>query len=71
MPRCPMWSDMRALDEIPRTRWDNARREWQRKRDTYARTRITVVAPTRWIADLADRSILGAEAVHVVRWQVA
>ncbi len=63
---CPMWGELKGLDEIPRTPWDNSRREWRRKRDAYARTPLTVVAPSRWLAGLAERSILAADAVHVV-----
>lgn len=61
---CPMWRDRKQLDEIPRTPRDNSRREWRRKRRTYDRMPITVVAPTRWLADMAERSILGPESVH-------
>jgi glycosyltransferase involved in cell wall biosynthesis len=63
---CPMWRENEPLDEIPRTPWDNSRGEWRRKRRTYARTALTVVAPTRWLADMAERSILRPESVHHV-----
>lgn len=63
---CPMWRDRRPLDEIPRTPRDNSRREWRRKRRTWERTPLTVVTPTRWLADMAERSILRPEAVHHV-----
>lgn len=63
---CPMWGEQKPLDEIPRTPWDNSRGEWRRKRRTWAHTPLTVVAPTRWLADMAARSILAPEAVHHV-----
>lgn len=64
--QCPMWRELKALDEIPRTPWDNSRGEWRRKRSVYARTPLVAVAPTRWMGDLARRSILVPEAVHIV-----
>lgn len=61
---CPMWREKKPLDEIPRTPYDNSRGEWRRKRRTYERTPVTAVAPTRWLADMAERSILRPDAVH-------
>jgi glycosyltransferase involved in cell wall biosynthesis len=63
---CPMWRENKGLDEIPRTFRDNSRSEWRRKRSVYRRTPISVVAPTRWLADMAQRSILAPDAVHHV-----
>jgi glycosyltransferase involved in cell wall biosynthesis len=61
---CPMWRENKALDEIPRTARDNSRREWRRKRRTWSTTPVAVVAPTRWLADMAERSILKPDEVH-------
>lgn len=58
---CPMWTAAgRRLDEVPRTPWDCSAGEWRRKRDTWRRVVPTVVAPSRWLAQLADQSILTA-----------
>ena len=66
---CPMWHEWRERDEIPRTPWDNSRAEWRRKRRTYERSRFAVVAPSRWLADLAERSIVarsnGSSVHHI------
>ncbi len=39
---------------------DLSRRIWKRKRDTYADLNLTVVAPSRWLADVARQSSLFA-----------
>jgi glycosyltransferase involved in cell wall biosynthesis len=48
----------RSLDEIPQPPWDNSGAEWRRKHTLYARTPIAVVAPSRWLLELAKQSVL-------------
>ena len=56
---CPLREgDARALVDIPQPWMDTTARAWRAKRDTYSRTPMTVVAPSRWLAGLARESIL-------------
>jgi glycosyltransferase involved in cell wall biosynthesis len=44
--------------------WDNTAIERWLKDRTYARSKLTVIAPSRWLAGLARESILGRFPVH-------
>jgi len=56
---CPLLSDYPAL------RWDTTAMLWKLKKWVYARSRLDIVAPSKWIADLARRSpLLGNFPVH-------
>lgn len=46
------------LDVYPRLRRDTTALLWRRKRSLYARSRLTVVAPSRWLEGLARSSPL-------------
>jgi glycosyltransferase involved in cell wall biosynthesis len=55
------------LDEYPRLPRDTTAALWRWKRAVYRRSRLTVVAPSRWLASLARESpLLGRFPVHVV-----
>jgi glycosyltransferase involved in cell wall biosynthesis len=56
--RCPY------LDVPPAVDRDATRWEWRLKRWAYARSRLTLVAPSAWLAGLARQSILGHLPVH-------
>lgn len=57
---CPLFSESRKpYDDIPQPPWDNSGPGWRRKRRLYGRTPVAVVAPSRWLVDLARESILG------------
>jgi glycosyltransferase involved in cell wall biosynthesis len=56
--RCPY------LDVSPAVDRDATRWEWRLKRWAYQRSRLTVVAPSAWLAGLARQSILGRFPVH-------
>jgi Glycosyltransferase len=56
---CPLLSDYPAL------RWDTTAMLWKLKKWVYARSHLDIVAPSKWIADLARRSpLLGNFPVH-------
>jgi glycosyltransferase involved in cell wall biosynthesis len=58
---CPMFlPGMKRLDAIPQPLWDNSAPEWVRKRATYAKTPLAIVAPSRWLLDLASQSMLAS-----------
>jgi glycosyltransferase involved in cell wall biosynthesis len=65
---CPLFEDeLRPLDEIPQPLIDTTRWAWRTKRKTYRQVPLTVAAPSRWLADLAEDSILcssPASSVH-------
>jgi glycosyltransferase involved in cell wall biosynthesis len=46
------------LDVYPRLHRDGTARNWRRKRGIYARSRVRVVAPSKWLLDRACDSIL-------------
>ena len=46
------------LKTYPALRRDTTRQLWERKRRLYGRSRLRIVAPSRWILDLAERSPL-------------
>jgi glycosyltransferase involved in cell wall biosynthesis len=50
--RCP------HLAEYPRLSWDTSALLWRMKRRVYAESRMTIVAPSRWLEGLARRSPL-------------
>jgi glycosyltransferase involved in cell wall biosynthesis len=55
------------LHEYPALRRDTTRTLWRIKRRAYARSRITVVAPSRWLARLAGESpLLGRFPVRMI-----
>lgn len=57
--RCP------HLHTYPALRVDGTAENWRRKRELYARTRVQVVAPSRWLAERVERSILAPAAIGV------
>jgi len=59
------------LDEYVRLERDTTALLWKWKRFVYARSRLTIVTPSRWLAGLAKRSpLLGRFPVHVVPYGV-
>lgn len=66
---CPQWSPPAAIRsgegvELPR---DTTSRLWRRKLEAYGDGRVTIVAPSRWMASLAARSpVVRASAVHII-----
>jgi glycosyltransferase involved in cell wall biosynthesis len=56
---CPLFDPRnRGLDEIPQPPWDNTGAEWRRKHALYGATPLAVVAPSRWLLELAKQSVL-------------
>jgi glycosyltransferase involved in cell wall biosynthesis len=59
--------DCPHLDSYPAVRRDATRLNWRLKQLVYSGCRITVTAPSRWLAELARRSpLLGRFDVHVI-----
>jgi glycosyltransferase involved in cell wall biosynthesis len=55
------------LGEYPRLERDTTALLWRWKRFLYAHSSLTIVAPSRWLAGLAERSpLLGSFAAHAV-----
>lgn len=50
--KCP------SLSTFPAVRRDATNRNWKRKRDIYARSRVYLTAPSKWLLDKAKRSML-------------
>jgi glycosyltransferase involved in cell wall biosynthesis len=57
---CPLLrGDGRRLVEPRPTLLDRTSQQWQKKRDLYQASRLHIVTPSLWLADLVQRSILG------------
>jgi len=55
------------LDEYPRLARDTTALLWKLKRSSYARSSLSIVAPSRWLRGLAEASpLLGGFPVHLV-----
>jgi glycosyltransferase involved in cell wall biosynthesis len=50
----------------PAVQWDNTAIELWLKKRVYAKSRLTIVTPSRWLSDLARQSILGRFPVHTI-----
>ncbi len=50
----------------PPVRIDTTAMQWRIKRSVYRRSRLTVVTPSEWLADIARRSILSRFDVHAI-----
>lgn len=53
-------------EAFPAVKRDATSIEWRVKDATWARSRLVVVSPSRWLADLAEKSILGRFEVRVI-----
>jgi glycosyltransferase involved in cell wall biosynthesis len=53
------------LDIYPAVAVDDTAANWRRKQEIFARTRLHVAAPSRWLAQRAEQSMLAAAAVAV------
>jgi glycosyltransferase involved in cell wall biosynthesis len=51
-------------DSYPAIQHDNTRLEWRLKNWVYDRAELTIVAPSRWLAEQAKQSILQQFAIH-------
>ncbi|KAM3094367.1 glycosyltransferase family 4 protein [Phormidesmis sp. 146-35] len=49
---------------------DNTHLEWRLKQWSYHNANLTVVAPSRWLADLARRSLLGKFPIHHIPYGI-
>ena len=52
-----------ALGTYPAVKRDATALNWQRKRDIYARSRVYLTAPSKWLLDKARRSMLAPAAL--------
>jgi glycosyltransferase involved in cell wall biosynthesis len=50
--------DCPDLDREPALRRDGTAKNWQRKRQVYAASRLAVATPSRWLMELVDQSML-------------
>ncbi len=65
---CERWRSGCGRCPYPRTdppiRRDATAWEWRLKQRVYERSRLTVICPSRWLAGLAEQSMLGVHPVH-------
>lgn len=54
------------LDTYPACRRDRTRDNWLRKKDIFARSRLYVTAPSRWLLNLAQNSMLKADEYRLI-----
>lgn len=52
------------LDTYPPTQRDTTSLEWKLKRWSYKRSSLTIVTPSRWLANITRQSILGKFDIH-------
>lgn len=57
-------------EELPSIRRDATQWEWQLKHWIYQRSQLTVVAPSRWLADLARHSMMNRFQVHHIPYGI-
>jgi glycosyltransferase involved in cell wall biosynthesis len=62
--RCP------DLDSPPTVQRDNTRLEWRFKDWAYQHSQMAVVAPSRWLAGLAQQSMLGSLPIHLIPYGI-
>ncbi|MEO5680379.1 MAG: glycosyltransferase [Acidimicrobiales bacterium] len=55
---------------FPAVRRDATAVEWRLKKAVWARSRLVVVSPSRWLADLAEASVLGRFEVRVIPYGI-
>jgi len=58
---CGSCPDLSLYPAVPR---DATAFNWRRKRDIYARSRLRVATPSRWLMSMAERSMLAAGVVE-------
>lgn len=58
------------LDTYPAIRVDNTAQEWKLKQRTYQRSNLTIVAPSRWLTDQAQQSLLNQFPVHHISYGI-
>ncbi len=54
------------LDTYPACRKDRTRENWQRKAKIFKQSHLYVTAPSRWLLDIAQRSMLTAEEYRLI-----
>jgi glycosyltransferase involved in cell wall biosynthesis len=58
------------LDVYPATQRDVTRWEWRFKQWTYERSNLTIVAPSRWLAEQAQQSMLNQFSIHHIPYGI-
>ena len=65
---CDRWQDgcgrCPDLSSYPAIKRDTTHLEWTLKKWVYSRSNLTIVTPSRWLENLAHRSILGHFQIH-------
>ncbi|NJL00687.1 MAG: glycosyltransferase [Spirulinaceae cyanobacterium SM2_1_0] len=56
--------------EYPEIHRDSTRLEWWLKRQVYARSRLTIVTPSRWLQGVATQSLLRQYAIHHIAYGI-
>jgi glycosyltransferase involved in cell wall biosynthesis len=62
--RCP------HPETYPAVQWDNTAIEHYLKKRAYAKSRLVVVTPSRWLSQLAQKSILGRFPIHTIPYGI-
>ncbi len=67
---CPHWPtgpcDCRPPNSLIEARWRRRGRQWRRRRDTYRRSSLTLVAPSAWMASRVEEGMLSGHPVTVI-----
>ncbi|MCB9079912.1 MAG: glycosyltransferase family 4 protein [Anaerolineaceae bacterium] len=71
---CDRWKtgcgQCRHPETYPAIQRDSTNVEWRLKNWTYGRSRLTIVAPSRWLAEQARQSMLGQFEVHHIPYGI-
>lgn len=57
-------------EELPSIRHDSTQWEWKLKNWVYDRSKLTIVAPSRWLADLARQSMMNQKSIHHIPYGI-
>jgi glycosyltransferase involved in cell wall biosynthesis len=67
---CPHWTtsgcSCKLPNTLPKMAWNNSRHLWKLKRHIYKNSRLTLVAPSQWLADQTKKSILSDKPLTVI-----
>jgi glycosyltransferase involved in cell wall biosynthesis len=57
-------------ETYPAVQWDNTAIEWLLKNGVYARSRLTIITPSRWLSALAGQSMLSRFPIHTIPYGI-
>ncbi len=57
-------------ETYPAVQWDNTAIEWWLKKQVYGRSKLTIVTPSQWLSNLAQKSILGQFPIRTIPYGI-